>query len=293
MKLIKLSKKENDEDWSMRFVDDDNADLIINEDTKVLKPDGSVLCVVLKKALSKENVGRAWSVLKDYNQISRNRSTAAGRENELTKKHLEDGTVVRGNTQDSVEGWEVQSGIVGFFERTVRMPYCRPCAWNANNPEKWAALLPMVKEVNDLYKKNVPDRYKNQKKIADKTSPEFVIPDSVFTTLTINKNFRTACHLDAGDLADGISCMSLIRQGAYKGGNLIFPNWRVGANLDTYDLIIFDPHEFHGNTQIIKLTEDAQRCTVVYYYREEMQKCLTAAQELDQAKSRKPGMSLW
>jgi hypothetical protein len=266
----------------MRFVDDSDADLILNENATVYRPDGSILCLVLKNALSKQNVGLAWSVLKPMKLMSQNRSTAAGRENEIT-----------GNVHASPAGWKVASGIIGFFERTVRMPYCRPCAWNKDHPDKWAKLLPMVKEVNDLYKKHVTEKWNAQKAVVDKTSPDFVIPESVFTTLTINKNFRTACHKDAGDLADGFSCMSLIRQGLYKGGDLIFPNWRVGAHLDTYDLIIFDPHEFHGNTQIIPLSKDAQRCTVVYYYREEMAQCLSQQEELDQAKRRKPGQPLW
>ena len=32
-----------------------------------------------------------------------------------------------------------------------------------------------------------------------KIDPKFLVPGTVFTTLTINKNFRTAAHFDAGD----------------------------------------------------------------------------------------------
>jgi hypothetical protein len=273
----------------MRFVDERDYDVLLTETTRVERPDGSPLAVLLKQALSPLLVQNAWSVLHGYYENSDNRGTAAGIESEGRMR--KDGT--RSQTQRVPKGWGVYSGIIGYFERTVRMPYCRACAWNLQHPEKFNALMPMVKQVDRLFAEHVPDRYEYQKDYARRTAPDFLIPDTAFTTMTVNKNFRTACHKDAGDLAQGFSCISAIRQGAYKGGDLVLPNWRIAVKLDTYDLLLFDPHEWHGNTQIVPLTPDAQRCTIVYYYREAMIRCKSAQEELEQAKRRKTGDPLW
>lgn len=290
MKNIKLSSSPELEarreiDWSMQFVDETNFDVLYNEDVTISKPDGSPLLVLLKKSLSERAVQQAWSILKDVNLKSRNRGVAAGRENEIQSK--------TGKTIESPKGWDVTSGIIGYFERTVRMPFCRSCAWNQKYPEKFAKLLPMIKEVDERFERNVPERYAVQKEYALKTSPDFVIPGTVFTTLTVNKTFRTACHKDAGDLEKGFSCLSVIRKGHYRGGHLVLPAWRIAVELDTYDLVLFDAHEFHGNTQIVPISNGAVRCSIVYYYREGILKCKSALAELEYAKNRKLGDSLW
>lgn len=285
MKHIQLSSR-TQLDWSGKFVDESNFDILLNESAEVRKPDGTLLLVLLKNALSKESVGKAWSVLKEMHLISNNRGIATGSEGKQRMRM--DGTMSAQRVAEPCE-----SGIIGYFERTVRFPYCRPCAWNQNNPDKWVKLLPMFQEVSKLYEQNANERWTKQKEIVDKTCKDFVIPETVFTTVTVNKNFRTACHLDAGDLPQGISCMSLIRQGKYQGGDIVFPDFRVAAKLDTCDLIIFDPHEFHGNTKIIPMSEDYVRCTLVYYYRELVQQCLTNTEEMNQAKNRKPGDPLF
>lgn len=288
MRLIHLEKTSLNKDWSKQFVDEENYDVLYNEDVTIYKPDGQPLLCLLKKSLNKEKVADAWKILKDLNPVTENRSTASGIEAVPRKKlNGELSKVTR-----VPKGWEVISGIVGYFERTPRIPYCHACAWNLQNPEKFSVLLPMVQEVNSLFEKHIPDRYAVQKSYVDKTASDFVIPGTVFTTLTINKNFRTACHIDAGDLEAGFSCLSVIRKGKYKGGDLVLPNWRIAVQLDTFDLVMFDAHEYHGNTQIIPLTPDATRCSLVYYYREKMVHCKTAKEELEFAKNKKFGEPL-
>lgn len=200
--------------------------------------------------------------------------------------------MVKKNRQ-TVSPIAVDSGMVGFFERTPRFPYCRACAWNLKNPEAWSKLFPMAKEVDDLFKKHASDRYKNQMRVAQKSHPDFLIPGTFFSTLTVNKNFRTAYHRDAGNLPDGISCMTVIRKGKWSGANLVFPEYRVGVKLDSHDMIIFDPHELHGNTPLIKLSKDAVRCSIVYYFRDKIQHCRSAKEELSIAKNRKAGQKMF
>ncbi len=289
MKFIQLSSQPNKENWSMRFVDETDYDQLFNEDVFVTRPDGTPLLVLLKNALSERAVGVAWSVLKGLKLKTDNRSTASGTPSVARKRKSGEVT----NAMQVPAGWGVYSGVLGYFERTTRIPFCHACAWNLQNPEKFEKILPIVQETSRLFEKHLPDKFQAQKEIVDLTEQAYVIPGTVFTTLTVNKNFRTACHLDAGDLKDGFSCMSVIKEGAYEGGNLVLPNWRVAVKLENRDLILFDPHEFHGNTKITPLSKEYQRCSIVHYFREKMVHCKSPKEELEQVKNRKPGEHLF
>ncbi len=285
MKLITLSEK-LDTNFEGIKAEETDYDLLLDEDAKILKPDGSLLCILLKRAIRPDVMKSAWPVIDKIAVVSKNRGVASGEEK--TPYVRADGVISNTNVAESVN-----SGILGFFERTARFPYCRACSWNLENPDKWAALVPVVKEVDTLFKLHAPERYKAQAKVAAKSHKDFLIPGTHFSTLTLNKNFRTAYHRDAGNLKEGISCMSVTRAGKWSGANLVFPAFRVAVKLDSLDLIIFDPHEVHGNTRLLKLSEDAVRCSIVYYFREKIQHCMSAAEEQQTVKSRKQGEQLF
>lgn len=269
-----------------RKATEDDYDRLIDEDAEILREDGSLLCVLKKKSLSKEASAKAWATLSKFNPVSRNRGIASGEDREVYIR--KDGVASNTHIADPVN-----SGIVGFFERTPRFPYCRACAWNLNDPQGWESLFPLIGEVDAIFKANAPTRYAFQERIAKRTHPDFLIPGSHFSTLTINKNFRTAYHRDAGNLEDGTSCMTVFRQGRWSGANLVFPAYRVAVKLDSFDTIIFDPYEIHGNTPLVLLTPNAVRCSVVYYFRDKIQHCQSAAEELQIVKNRKQGEQMF
>lgn len=279
MRLINLSNK-SDKDYIGLRSDESDYDTLINENATVYKPDGSLLCVILKNVITVDSMKIAWPVLDEINTKTNNRGVATG-----------EGMIVK--NKQRISAMSVNSSIIGYFERTARMPYCRACSWNLNNPEKWQDLLPMIKEVDAMLKKHAPVEYEFQAKVAKKSHKDFLIKDTHFSTLTVNKNFRTAYHKDAGNIKGGISALTVHRKGRWTGANLVFPNYRIAAKLDTFDMIIFDPHEVHGNTNMIKLSKDASRCSVVYYFRELIQQCLSAEDELNIVKNRKQGESLF
>lgn len=274
----------------MQFMEEHHYDELITSDTIVLKPDGTPLLIFLKNALDPAKVNLAWEkALKSYSQKTDNRGVASGTHGIYRTKL--DGT--KSGVHKMPKGWEVVSGTIGFFEREPRRPFCHECAWNMRHPEKFAALLPMVQQVSTLFEQHCPERFAMQKGFVEKTPGNYVIPNTVFTTITINKNFRTACHLDAGDLPEGFTCLSVIERGTYKGANLVLPNYRIAVDVRTNDLIIFDPHEYHGNTQLLPISKGAVRCSLVYYYRKKMVHCLPPEQELERVKTRKPGEPLF
>ena len=92
----------------------------------------------------------------------------------------------------------VNSGIIGYFDRYPRIPFCRLTAFNQKHFDKFKDAYPIIKLVDNYYAKLMPKEYKRQRDEADKTSQDFVIKGTAFTTITVNKNWQTAVHKDAG-----------------------------------------------------------------------------------------------
>ena len=102
------------------------------------------------------------------------------------------------------------------------------------------------------------------------------IPGTVFSTITVNRNFRTALHQDAGDFKEGLSVLAVFTRGDVRGGDLCLPEYGVSVPMGHGDLLLFHAHLWHCNTPItgthehaIKPTDPA-RVSLVCYLREKM-----------------------
>lgn len=261
-----------------RFAEPSDFDTLLRASTRVVRPDGSTLCVLLKGALSKDAGLAMYRAVRKRISITQNRGTAAG--GKKPTRVRKDGVLTK-----QQEAIPVASSIMGFFDRSVRMPFCRKTAFMDHYPEAFRACLPALQEAQDAFQAHMPEAYARQKAVVDKTHPDFVIPKTVFTTITLNKNFRTAFHKDAGDFKDGFGVMSYYRSGRFRGGDLVFPAYRVAVSMDSLDLVLFDPHEVHGNTAIEAFTPEYERITCVHYYRENMFYCGSAQDELRNAQN--------
>jgi hypothetical protein len=279
------------------FLTPEHYDLLVEgETTRVNKPDGSPLLVYVRNAIPTELGAAAYQILSesiDYgDQGSRNRGIAGGYDeqgNLAVYRPTQKGT--RSNTRVSAN--PVRSAIVGYFDRYTRMPFCRLCNYTRDNPEQWHALQPYIKHVDRVFAEHLPEQYARQRDIADRTSQDFVIKDTAFTTITVNESWRTATHKDAGDFRDGFGVMACLTSGTFQGGHLVMPKYRVGVAPTSCDVLLFDVHQWHGNTAMVGNPKRFRRLTQVFYYREKMIHCGTAEQELDRAKNRKPGDPLW
>lgn len=164
------------------------------------------------------------------------------------------------------------SGIAGYFDRYPRIPYGRATSYTEKNLEKFKLCYPYLSKLNQQFKELIPNRWKAQRAEADKLDPRFLIADTVFTTLTVNHNWRTACHRDAGDLTTGFSniCGVTGPEGkGWKGGQFILPQYRIAVNLQPGDMLLVNNHEgIHGNDELIG--DDNDRMTIVAYFREKM-----------------------
>lgn len=166
----------------------------------------------------------------------------------------------------------VFSGIAGWFDRYPRIPYGRATSYTKNHPDKFEMSYPFLQTLAKGFKDLLPWRYGNQMEAASKIDPSYLVPETPFTTITVNKTFRTAAHRDAGDLDAGLSnLLVLSNNGNYSGGYLIAPEYRVAVNVRPGDLLLINNHEvIHGNTPIVTHDDVAERISLVCYFREKM-----------------------
>jgi len=165
----------------------------------------------------------------------------------------------------------VFSGVAGWYDRYPRIPFGRATTYTRDNFDKFKLSFPFLQSLNRGFKELLPRRWSNQKSAVDTIDSRFVVPETVFTTITVNKSFRTAAHRDAGDFADGLSNLLVVGSGDYTGGYLIFPEYRIAVNVRPGDLLLVSNHEIiHGNTEIKLTSPDAERISLVCYLRENM-----------------------
>lgn len=162
----------------------------------------------------------------------------------------------------------VNSGVAGSQPPYPRFPYARLAAYNRNFPEKFAKSLPFLQKLSEGFRDFLPHRWSNQFEACSKIDDAFVVEGTVFTTITVNKTFRTAAHLDAGDLEAGFSNLTVLNRpdGDYTGGLLVLPEYRTAINIRPGDLLLVANHNIiHGNTPI-----EGSRLSLVCYCREDL-----------------------
>lgn len=271
-------------------LDDKSYDQVIDFDCEVVREDGSILAILKKNVIPRELCDTAFVCLKDAAQPTTNRGTATGK-GTMRNRPLKDGGVSK--TREVPRHLAPHSGIVGYFDRYQRTPYCRQTAYALDNQHKFQAAVPFIQAVDKVFADYLPSRYAVQKAMVDQTHPDWVINKTAFTTMTVNLNWQTAVHQDAGDLKEGFGVMTVYRQGSYEGGLFVFPKYRIAFNVKTGDVLLDDVHEWHGNTPLIGTPGTYNRMSIIFYYRGKMFKCESKEKELERAKHRKAGDSLY
>jgi len=302
MKLLKIEPILTDEQVKSLEGTYFTKDLIkhhITEDTKILNESGDILAVFKKNAVPSNILNNCRNSFRKAATESNNRGLASGLISQKYKVGDKIGkrvigkingtrytpiNIKDGKLSNTSYALTVKSGVIGYSDRYPRIPYCRRTMFNQRNLQDYKKCLPYIKCVDEFFKQYAPARYNIQKKMAEKSSQDFVIKDTAFSTVTVNKNFRTAGHYDNGDLKEGFGNLGVISQGKYDGAITVIPKYGIGLDLKDGDLAIFDVHELHGNTELIR-KNPYERISVVSYYREKMIYCGNAEYELNRAKT--------
>ena len=241
-------------------------DILLAGPTRVLQPNGRLLCLYLPGVLAAPATAH-FERLSVIRAQRKNRMTSSG-----------GGTWIAGRQRI---GKTVHTTTLGYMEnkgmpQNVRAQgdgVCRMTAWTGQNTGLFSDLYPMFQAVGKLAAEHTPHEYARQMRYVDRTPSEYVIPETPFTTITVNNTYATGVHTDKGDLDEGISCLTFLRRGEYAGGQLCFPQYRVAVDGQHGDLLLMDAHQWHGNVALDLRSPDAERVSLVLYYRTLMKEC--------------------
>ena len=238
---------------------------IIEDNTDVYTSDNRLLLRFRKNVLERKKIEEFYdNVINFAKTPTHNRGSASGSK----KKNIYD----NGNIYTNIIGYfdtmspnykqiMTRKGIKNFLS-------VRPTRFLLNYPEKYKKLIPLIKEIDEYYKKLVPDEYKKQRAHANQT--HFKIQGTAFTTITTNVNYQTTVHTDKGDDEEGFGNLTVIERGKYTGGETCLPQYGIGVDVRTGDVLYMNVHEAHGNLPIKLESPDAVRLSIVCYLRKKI-----------------------
>lgn len=185
---------------------------------------------------------------------------------ELTKKAMNDFISSQLNFN------HCYSNVLGAIDRGARFPYGRLSGTTQRNYESFEAYQDIYSAACEAFKYSFPETWQTVKNTISKVKePAYNLFGTAFTSITLNFNFRTAYHVDKNNLQGGMAVLSVITRGEYNGHYLVFPELKLAFNLRDGDFIVGDTQTLlHGNTPMEKLSEDAERVSLVFYSRENM-----------------------
>jgi Oxygenase domain of the 2OGFeDO superfamily len=266
----------------------DDYDVLLTGPAFITMNDGRPLACYLPGVLKGiEEEHDVYNILHPlYRHTTNNRGSASG-----TKRIMRGSGDKVGIRSDAMS---VSSEFLGAADPQGVYKYCRLTAWTGQHMPQWQQLQPFFKLIGEYFERYVPQRYQNQLECAKRTDPAWIIPETPFSTITVNNSYSTGVHKDRGDLDSGFSALACLRRGEYTGGVLTFPQYRIGADMQDGDLMLMDAHQWHGNTvmtckcgeRVLKKpceTCGAERISVVCYYRTRIERCGTPEQEYQRA----------
>lgn len=277
VKVYILDKKLTDEQVQERegtYFQEKEITKIIDHDADVYAVDSKhpggkrLLAKIRKDVFPKDLTDLGWDAFHKTASASRNRGAAAGPidfSSEYWKKrkpietskwstqYIQDGKISKMRVNNNV-----YSSVLGYYEQTPFMGLpCRLTSYTQAFFKYYRKGIPFICAIDRQFKRLIPVQHKNQLDRILK-QPEYQIENTSFSSLTLNRNFRTALHKDAGDYKDGFGNLTVIERGKYHGAYTCFPQYDIGFNLRTGDFLAMDVHEWHCNTEFYETPEDKE-----------------------------------
>jgi hypothetical protein len=274
-KVVVVANKTDKEMSEMmgKYFDEDKSYTFFDEDVDVYGKETEdapekLLAKLRKNVLDKELIKLGWESFYITAAPSRNRGAAAGpidlkskywkskKPTEVTKWSAR--YIINGKVSKMKVNNNVFSSVLGYFEKTpfMKLP-CRLTSYTQRYFKYYNKGIPFLSELDRMFKTLIPDRHKLQYEAAH-AKPMYQIADTAFSSLTVNRNFRTALHKDAGDFPQGYGNLSVIERGKYHGGYTLMPRFGIGFNVRTGDFLAMDVHEWHCNTAMYETKEDEE-----------------------------------
>ena len=270
MKLIVEPKLTDIECQNLKgkYLDDNSYDNLITENTDCYTSDGNILFKFRKSLLDKNECELGFLAFKDLAKATRGRGASAGQIDptsqywkkrkilEISKGGWSATYEVNGKKSKMKVQNEVASNAIGYWSETnslgVNMP-CRLTHYSRKDFLKCEDGNFVIQKISNSYKNLHPKMYETQMTQAQINS-KMTVGDTPFSTITVNRNFRTAVHQDAGDF--GFGNLSVLEYGHYHGGYFVFPKYKIAIDMRAGDHLCCDVHQFHGNTELYETIED-------------------------------------
>lgn len=236
---------------------------IIDHDADVYTEDGKLLLRFRKNILNKDNIDNFYNnVIKFATNPTNNRGAASG----SAKRNVYNNPKIMTNIFGYFDKLSPKQKFL-FKQMGKPLPKItvRETRFIQKYPENFKKTIPLIKEIDKLYKQLIPEKYNKQKRKAIQTP--FRIADTSFTTITTNVNFQTTVHTDNGDDNDGFGNLAVIEKGKYTGSETCFPQYGIGVDVRTGDILYMDVHQAHGNLPITLESPTSKRLSIVCYLR--------------------------
>jgi hypothetical protein len=242
-----------------QFPDPSHVDQTIDQDTMVIAPDGTTIAVFLKQVIEPDLYSRAYKKWRTVNELPDNRATAVGSLSLLRIRKngtLGDRNAVPKHVLKILKKQGVGHGMLGYWSPAPDEPSDKT-RLTKKHPKMLYRNRTLIQLVDKFYQQHRPNVYALQRAEVEK-APRFRLWDTVFSTIYLAKNFRTAYHTDSGNLLGVMT--ALMAMGNFTGGDLVLPRWRIAFALKPGDLLFFDPQQLHGN-----LPFEGKRLSAAYF----------------------------
>lgn len=237
---------------------------IVNQTCKIYDENNNMIGYFLKGIITDPKLIDTGRKLKTYAQKTTRRAQSAGIAKTVNTKN--GGTMKLANP--------VYSSIVGYMEDTS-FHGCRQTALYKKHEKMFDdETIKLIQFISNKFKEYCPNEYKKQISFIKKVNKNMVLKGTCYTTLTINKDFRTRSHTDKGDYNGGLGNLAVFNYEEngkiqnYKGGEFLLPDYNLGINMEEGDLLFVDVHKTHCNNPI----KGKGRVSLVCYARENLEK---------------------
>lgn len=243
--------------------------MVFRDTTKVIDADtGKTIALLLKNVITDPKIIEAGRRLTTFKGHSERRADASGERRTFEPKS--------GNKKTVYLGTSVPSVMLGY-EASDNYHPCRMTALTRKHRDLFDTdTTRLVQCVSGLFGEHCPEEYARQKAFVDLCNEHMVIPESVYTSLTVNMTWRTSLHVDKGDFRSGLGNLCVFKYGEYSGGEIMMPNYKIAFDLLEGDVLFMDVHEPHCNNAL----EGEGRVSLICYAREQIRlRCGDATRE--------------
>jgi hypothetical protein len=279
------------------MLDQRHFGLLLDETGTVGTPNGPI-CTLLKNRIPKALCEAVMPILRRASQsvAGGNRADAAGAGRKLRRRANGSISNISGTPRLEDMSYEdylrlegAKDGLVGYMAHGQRggAEYpCRMTSWSLKQtPREFGLLNELAAFVGEAWSKSILHIQHSIQlgKAAEDTHSEYVMKTrrglTPFTTITVNKSWRTAAHIDKGDLKQGFGAMCCF--GDFDGCDLVFPRFKTAVRYREGDILLADvANQVHGNTPLLKpdgtepkAGQKPERLVCVFYFIEAMEHC--------------------